>query len=98
MELLRLSETAELPYVLSAMIVSARNSPEWNSTIREKFDHAKMDPRQTTAELDSVGRWKAKCALVAYGLGEMNIVDDVLGFSQTPQARNYFIYWLSQSG
>ncbi|MCE3018539.1 MAG: protein kinase domain-containing protein [Pirellula sp.] len=98
MELLRLSETAELPYVLSAMIVSARNSPEWNSTIREKFDHAKMDPRQATAELDSVGRWKAKCALVAYGLGEMSIVDDILGFSQVPQARNYFIYWLSQSG
>ena len=98
MELLRMSETAELPYVLSAMIVTARNSPEWNSTILEKFDQAKMDPHQTTAELDSVGRWKAKCALVAYGLGEMSIVDDVLGFSQAPQARNYFIYWLSQSG
>ncbi|MFN7892438.1 MAG: protein kinase domain-containing protein [Pirellula sp.] len=98
MELLRLSETAELPYVLSAMIGTAQNSVEWNSTIREKFDQAKMDPRQKATELDSVGRWKAKCALVAYSLGEMNIVDDILGFSQTPQARNYFIYWLSQSG
>ncbi len=98
MELLRLSETAELPDVVSAMTETASHFAEWQSKIREEFGEAKMNSHQTTAQLDSVGRWKAKCALVAYGLGEMNIVDDILGFSQSPQARNYFIYWLSQSG
>jgi serine/threonine protein kinase len=98
MELLRLSETAELPYVVSAMIETATRSAEWQSKIREEFGEAKLKSRPSTAQIDSVGRWKAKCALVAYGLGEMNIIDDILGFSQSPQARNYFIYWLSQSG
>lgn len=98
MELLRSCETAELPYVVSAMTETAASNVEWQSKIREEFLETKLNSRQTTAQLDSMGRWKAKCALVAYGLGEMNIIDDILDFSPAPQARNYFIYWLSQSG
>jgi serine/threonine protein kinase len=98
LDLLRLAESAELPVVLSSLIASVNESTNWQSKIREHFDAAKMNPRRSTAELDGVGRWKAKCALVAYGLGDMNVVDEVLSFSQTPQARSYFIYWVSKSG
>ncbi len=97
LELLRISETAELPTVLTCMIETVSGSTPWATKIREQFDNAKMSSRMTTAELDNIGRWKAKCALVAYGLGEWSIVDKVLGFSRTPQARSYFLYWLSKS-
>jgi hypothetical protein len=96
--LLELSETPELPHVLSAMITTAKRHEMWQSKIRELFSDAILKPNQTNEELDNAGRWKAKCALVAYGLGEMSIVDEVLGFSPTPQARNYFIFWLVDSG
>ena len=97
-ELLQQSETDELPIVLVAMVDIASHSKEWSSKIRDYFENAKMDFRHPSSEQDRIGRRRAKCALVAYGLGDMSCVDEVLGFSPTPQARNYFIHWLSSSG
>ncbi|MCU0712979.1 MAG: bifunctional serine/threonine-protein kinase/formylglycine-generating enzyme family protein [Pirellula sp.] len=98
LQLLKASETPELPYVVSAMVDTAKQHVMWQSKIREFFYDTVLKPTESNTELDHAGRWKAKCALVAYGLGEMDIVDDVLGVSQTPQARNYFLYWLSHTG
>ena len=98
LELLKQCKTPELPHVLSATIAMVKQQEMWQSKIRDLFKDAILKPTQTNTELDEAGQWKAKCGLVAYGLGEMSIVDEVLGFSPTPQARNYFIYWLVNSG
>ncbi len=96
--LLNQSETPELPHVLAASIATAKQQEMWLLKIREHFQNTTLESTQSDAELDLAGRWKAKCALVAYGVGDMSIVDDVLGATSTPQARNYFIYWLAESG
>jgi serine/threonine protein kinase len=98
LDLLKSSETPELPYLLSATIDTLKTQEIWPAKISELFHETILNPSQPNGELDKMGRWKAKCALVAYGLGEMDVVDEVLGLSPTPQARNYFIYWLVQSG
>lgn len=98
LELLKRSETPELPQILAAAIDTLKQQAIWPTKITELFHEATLDPNQSNSDLDRIGRWKAKCALVAYGLGEMDVVDEVLGASLTPQARNYFIYWLVQTG
>lgn len=98
LDLLKRSETPELPQVLLAAIDTLKQQSIWTTKVTELFHETTLDPNQSNSDLDRIARWKAKCALVAYGLGEMDVVDEVLGASLTPQARNYFIYWLVQTG
>ena len=95
MRLLRFSQTEELsPVVPNLVKCIQRADAEVKQALCEEFDQTELKPGALPSE--DANRWRAKLALIAYGLEDWERVDQVLSYSRDPRARNYFLYWFWQ--
>ena len=93
--LLKFAQTDEMSPIIPAVVRCAKNSnSDFLQWLRSEFDGT--DPRTPDAlGTDESARWRAKLALVAYGLDQWDQVDRVLSFAADPCSRNYFIFWFN---
>jgi len=93
--LLKFAQTYEMGQIVPAVVRCLKESnPDFLQWLRSEFDGT--DPETPDAlGTDESARWRAKLALVAYGLDQWDQVDRVLSFAADPSSRNYFIFWFN---
>ena len=96
LRLLQVSQTEELSRIVPALLsCSEQSNLEFEQLLGEELDGIEAKMLDVPGS-DEAARWRAKLALVAFGLGQWEQVDRILSFSTDPTSRNYFIYWFNQ--
>jgi len=95
--LLKEAKTMETSSILEAIEPPPESYPKWQSQVSRELAGIRYESSQIRAEIDSAAGWKAKLALIAYRLGQTDVMDQILEFNPLPQSRSFFIYWLGIS-
>jgi serine/threonine protein kinase len=94
---IRKAETQDLIHMISGMDVAIDSKEVWYAALCQELETCAYEPLLSETKIEASARWRAKLFLVAYQLGYYEMADAILDFNPLPQARSYFIYWLSRS-
>ncbi len=93
--LLKFAQTDEMSQIVPAVVRCPKDSnPDFLQWLRSEFDGTGPKTPDSLGT-DELARWRAKLALIAYGLDQWYQVDRVLSFTADPSSRNYFIFWFN---
>jgi len=83
--------------IIEALAPPSDSYAEWQSQVSRELASIRYESSQSRVEIESAARWKAMLALIAYRLGQTDVMDEILEFNPLPQSRSFFIYWLGIS-